>query len=77
MAARVILTRANHPRAYTFGRDEAGTLFQDKEWSVTQTVNEALDLALSEAKDNDVIVVAGSVFVIAEARKIVTGTIFQ
>ncbi len=68
MAARVILTRANHPRAYTFSRDEAGELFQGKEWSVTKTVNEALDLALSKAKDNDVIVVAGSVFVIAEAR---------
>ncbi|MBI3314323.1 MAG: hypothetical protein HYZ86_00055, partial [Candidatus Omnitrophica bacterium] len=69
MAARVILTRANHPRAYTFGRSEATELFPDKEWSVTQTVNEAMDLALSKAKDNDVVVVAGSVFVIAEARE--------
>ena len=68
MAARVILTKADHPRAHAFRRDEAGELFEGKEWSVTQTVNEALDLALSKAKDNDVIVVAGSVFVIAETR---------
>jgi len=68
MAARVILTKADHPRAHAFRHDEAEELFEGKEWSVTQTVHEALDLALSKARDNDVIVVAGSVFVIAETR---------
>jgi len=66
----VILTKASHSRSYTFTRQEAHDIFTGKEWFLTDKVEDALDLALSKANKEDVIVITGSLFVVAEARGI-------
>jgi dihydrofolate synthase/folylpolyglutamate synthase len=60
IAREMILTKADHPRA----ADLPGAV----------TVVEALDRARQNAKAQDVILVTGSIFVISEARKLLTGT---
>ncbi len=75
MAATVILTKAAHPRAYAFSRDEAAKFFPGKQWSITENMQEALDLAMSKVQKNEVIVITGSIFIVAEAReKLCTNT---
>ena len=69
ISEKVILTKAQHPRSYNFSREEVQDLFASKEWFLTENVKDALFLALSKAKKEDVIVVTGSLFVVAEARK--------
>ena len=68
----VILTKADHPRAHEFTKDEAGQLFQGKKWFIKDTINEALELALSKANVKDVIVVTGSLFIVGQARSILS-----
>ena len=65
----VILTKANHPRSYRFTQEQAKEIFSEKEVILKENVNEALSIALSKANKDDVIVVTGSLFVVAEARK--------
>ncbi len=65
----VILTKAKHPRSYSFPRQEVHKMFVGKEWFLTKSVEEALELAFSKAKKDDVIIITGSLFVVAEARE--------
>ncbi len=65
----VILTKANHPRSYSFTQDEAQEIFAGKKVLIIENVKEALTVALSKADKDDVIVVTGSLFVVAEARE--------
>jgi dihydrofolate synthase/folylpolyglutamate synthase len=67
----IILTKANNPRSYNFSRQEAHDLFVSKEWFMTDNVSDALFLAVSKARKEDVIVVTGSLFVVAEVRELV------
>ena len=55
IACKIILTKANHPRAHDFD----GAV----------NVKTALDLARRETGREDVILIAGSVFVVSEARR--------
>ncbi len=59
ISQNIIFTKADHPRA----ADLAGAV----------NVKEALDLAHKAAGAQDIILVAGSIFVISEARKLLTG----
>ncbi len=68
IADTIILTKADHPRAYAFSRDEAKELFSPRKWYMTENVNDAIELALSKAKRDDVIVITGSLFIAAQAR---------
>ena len=68
VASVMILTKADHPRAHAFTVQEAGALLTDKISFMVDNVAGALNLALSKASKNDMIVVAGSLFVVAEAR---------
>ncbi|MEI7998561.1 MAG: folylpolyglutamate synthase/dihydrofolate synthase family protein [Candidatus Omnitrophota bacterium] len=65
----VILTKAKHPRSYSFDRQRAHDIFNTKQWFLTDNVSDALALALTKANKEDVIVVTGSLFVVAEARE--------
>ena len=68
-AATVVLTQSSHPRAYAFTEAHAKQLFPGEESFVTTTVGDALNLALSKANKDDVIVATGSIFVAAEVRE--------
>ncbi len=62
----VVLTQAQHPRAVP--AEDLQGLFAGK-ISVTRTVPEAVELALSKAAKDDVIIATGSLFVVAEVKK--------
>lgn len=66
LADKVILTRANNPRA-TLPRDLA-SYFMDKELFITDNVQEAKKQALALAGGKDLILVCGSLFVTGEFR---------
>ncbi len=72
---RVILTKADHPRAHAFSQGEAAQYFEGKEWVITDDLGQALEEALKKAKKEDVILVTGSVFVVAQSiEKLCTNT---
>lgn len=64
-----ILTKSNHPRSHIFNHQQAQDLFIGKEWFITENVADALTLAFSKTNKEDVIVVTGSLFVVAQARE--------
>ena len=72
-AAQVLLTRANHPRAHFFTAAEAKDYFYNKPFKLTASLPEALGTALQAAGAQEVIVVTGSVFVVAEAMRLLRG----
>jgi dihydrofolate synthase/folylpolyglutamate synthase len=69
IAEQVILTKANHPRAFDFTRNKTPGIFKTVPSSVTSSVGEAITDALAKAGRNSIIVVTGSLFVAAEARR--------
>ncbi len=69
MADTVITTKAAHPRAHEFSRQQTQELFQPKSWFVTKDIQEALELAQSRVKKNELILITGSLFIVAQARK--------
>jgi dihydrofolate synthase/folylpolyglutamate synthase len=64
-----ILTKADHPRAHQFTKDECQKYFLDKPCTLIEDLPKALQSALKKARKDDVIVVAGSVFVVAQAME--------
>ncbi|MDO8580114.1 MAG: folylpolyglutamate synthase/dihydrofolate synthase family protein [Candidatus Omnitrophota bacterium] len=66
----VILTQAQHPRAYAFGKEEATILFPGKKCAIASNVPEAMALAHAQTSLDDVILVTGSLFVTAQAREL-------
>lgn len=69
VSSTIILTKANHPRSHRFTPAEAEEIFPQTEVRMTENVGEALSIAQSQANKDDVIVVTGSLFVVAEARE--------
>jgi len=69
MADRVILTRANHPRAADPEKHLKG-LFHRKSPLVTHSVEEALDVLNRQMQPQEVAVITGSLFVVGEARSL-------
>ncbi len=69
MADTVIVTKADHPRAHVFNRREAEELFAPKTWFMTQSISEAIELAISKTSKDHVILITGSLFIVATARK--------
>ncbi|MCR4336492.1 MAG: bifunctional folylpolyglutamate synthase/dihydrofolate synthase, partial [Candidatus Omnitrophica bacterium] len=70
ISSRWIWTKANHPRAAEFS-DEVLAVDRDIPWEKTSSVKEALALAQRHVEENSVILVTGSLFVVAEAKKYV------
>jgi len=67
-ADKVILTKANHPRAASFQEEEIQAFFEGKFLERTTNVSEAMELALRTSKETGIILVCGSLFLVAEAR---------
>jgi len=69
----IVLTKANNPRAAE--PKEVGCMIQDSGYRIniclTRNVEEAISSAKEKAKEDDLILVAGSLFVVGEARKII------
>ncbi len=70
ISQKVILTRARHPRALGWTQKLAKEIFEKEDFIITASVKEACSQALRLAGKKSVIVVTGSLFVAAEARKI-------
>jgi len=73
-AAHIFLTRAQHPRAHVFTRTEAEDYFGGKPFEITESLPKALEKALQMADPEDVILVTGSIFLVAEARDYLSNT---
>ena len=69
LSPRVIVTRSSHPRAASAEDAAAAFARSGVTPQVAPSVPEALALALSLAKEDDLVVVTGSLFVVAEALK--------
>jgi len=69
ISRKVILTSSRHPRSFDFFKEKEKFL-RIKEVCITQEAKEGFRLAKKEAGARDVIVVAGSVFLAAEIRKL-------
>lgn len=67
-AARVIATQAMHPRAASSAWIQARAADLGFQLEVSETVAQALDLALAEAGPQDLICCTGSLFVVGDAR---------
>lgn len=70
LAERLILTRSRHPRAAEPAALAAHPALVGRALETTPDVPEALELALSDAGPDDLIVVTGSLFVAAAAREV-------
>ena len=70
MAEMLILTKARHPRAHDWAKDNINVIFSGNIIFKTEDVKEALSLAAARAEKEDIILVTGSLFVVSEARKI-------
>lgn len=68
-AKAVIFTKADHPRAHAFTPQEAAQMLGVKPWFIVDDIESAIGLAKEKAKGQDVIVITGSLFVVAQARK--------
>ncbi len=68
----VIATRAEHPRAHDFGDGELKEMFPGKECLRSRGIPQALALARERTGPEDVVLVAGSLFLIAQARDLLT-----
>lgn len=68
IAEEVISTKARHPRAHNFRKQELGDLFPGKKSICTGNIEEAIQIALQKAKKEKLILIAGSLFIVGEAR---------
>lgn len=66
IAGRVIATKADHPRAHEFSREELNVLFANKPSACLSSVEEAL---ASVADPAGIILITGSIFLVSEARR--------
>jgi dihydrofolate synthase/folylpolyglutamate synthase len=65
--ARIFLTKARHPRAHLFTQAEGKNYFGDKPFEIIENLGPALEKALQIADSQDVVLVTGSIFLVAEA----------
>jgi dihydrofolate synthase/folylpolyglutamate synthase len=63
----VFLTKASHPRAHAFTPTEGENYFGGIPFKIIEDLPQALDQAFQQAGAQDVVVVTGSIFVVAEA----------
>ena len=72
LCKRIFLTKAGHPRAKAFTQGEAEKFFPGTEIILCSDVSDALDRAVRAAGPEEVLVVCGSLFLVSEARKILS-----
>lgn len=66
---RVHLARADHPKATEVSELAAAAAAAGLEATTSETVSQALELALATVRENEMVLVTGSLFVVAEARR--------
>jgi dihydrofolate synthase/folylpolyglutamate synthase len=71
VAERVVLAKADHPRAADLSEEEGRRLFNGVDVVRSRSVRDAVAGAVKNAKKDDIIVVVGSIFLAAEAREAV------
>jgi len=64
--SHIILTKAQHPRSHQFTIAEGKKYFGSKSLEIIETVSQAMEKALQIASPQDIILVTGSVFIVAE-----------
>ncbi len=67
----IIFTKAEHPRASNWERREVQKYLPQRNFFLTSGVEEALRLAFAKSQKKDMILVAGSLFLVAEVRKLI------
>ena len=72
LCSKVIFTRPNNPKAMNPEELANRIHFFGKEIYVTQTIEESVVLALENAAFDEVIIFTGSLYLIGDARKIIT-----
>ncbi|MBF0619355.1 MAG: bifunctional folylpolyglutamate synthase/dihydrofolate synthase [Candidatus Omnitrophica bacterium] len=70
IAEYVVVTQAQHPRAFAFTGADAQEYFPSQKVVVTTDIGTAMDKARAGTKEDGIILVAGSRFVAAQARGI-------
>ena len=71
ISSKIIFTKADHPRSVEMTEEELKDCFPGKENFVTSTIEEALNLARKKSESGGIVLVAGSLFVVSEARMII------
>lgn len=69
ISTEIILTKADHPRSFDFSKGKKRK-FGSTRFQITKNVWEGFKVALQKSQKDDVILVAGSVFLAAEIRKL-------
>ena len=70
----VILTKAAHPRAGDLSIKEMQNYFSPKPLQTAKNLRQAIEMALHNIRAEDIVLVTGSIFIIAEAREYLSGT---
>ncbi len=65
---RIIVTKANHPRAAEISETELKNLFPERQCYLSKNIPKALELALTHTPKTGIILVTGSVFIVGESR---------
>ena len=73
-AAHLIFSKANHPRSFIFNEENVIPLAGQKTFSIIDDLAKAIGYAVQLADTNKVVVITGSIFTIAQARKLCTNT---
>lgn len=70
IAQSVILTKTSHPRTTDWNQEKTEDLFPHQAVVKTENVRQAIKLAFQKARDNDIILITGSLYLVGEARGI-------
>ncbi|MCA9407751.1 MAG: hypothetical protein KC733_03610, partial [Candidatus Omnitrophica bacterium] len=70
LIGQVILTKADHPRARSLSVEEMNVVFENKKIHSTDTVSAAVELIKEKCSDDEIVLVTGSLFVVAQFRSI-------
>ena len=68
IAEHIILTKANHLRAHQFTTEEGKNYFGNLPFEIIDSLPKAMEKALQLAGPQDVVLVTGSIFLVAETR---------
>ncbi len=65
-----IFTQAQHSRAYAFDSSLLKQWMTDQSWEIVNDAADAIERAKQKIQNSDIIIVAGSIFLVAEVRKL-------
>ena len=77
IASHVACAKVDNPRACDFRLEEIQLFFPGIECCLMDTVRGAVDYVLKAAHTGDVVLVTGSVYLVAEARELLLNTRYQ